>query len=392
MYFDMEGSKMKKSLLLSGILSLILVIALLAGCAFEQPASDEEAIVEVTIVQDMFSTKTIEPGISMDITEYLLKWDTSTTPAANTKTIFPTGGATTVFLLLSPDVTYYFQIEGYNLDGDKIGESIVVPKSFYPGSRGQQSVELKIVPVDGQGNFSISVDWSTAAVDLDAALTAHIFSFDADVSGTPAQSIVGTAGNPSATVSGSLDDGYYKCVIELKDQDTDNPNPVLWSTLEALRIVTGYDSTESYDLIDGQLDALVAVEVSEDMPDNPLDIALYIDVLGDVDNGVVYQADDVLPSYFTIDKTDKQILVVQARPIDRSTKERTSVESFDWYINGTTNVNSEVTSEETVDPATTQSTIQTDPANRNPGLYTLSVMITKNGALSSRSVQFIIAE
>jgi len=388
---------MKKSLLLSGILSLVVAIALLAGCAFEQPASDEEAIVEVTIVQDMFSTKTIEPVNSMDITEYLLKWDTISPPAANTKTVTPTGGTTTVYLLLSPGETYYFQIEGYNLDGDKIGASTIEgPIEFGPGSKVAQQVSLTIEPIVGTGNLEVTVDWSTVDLGsyvLDAEVFLDIFdSSVTDFTTTPLHSFTADpdAGATAATVKNEttddppvadpIDNGYYKCIIKMVDE---SDGALLWTAIDALRIVADdFISTETYNLVQGYLDALVAVKVDENMQD-PLDIELR--VVDDTAN-TYYYADDTLP-VFTISKENGSALVVEAWPIDRSTTQSTSVDSFEWYLDGTIDATAWKDSE---DLAISFSRYRIPSGSFNIGSYSLSVLVKKDGTLSSRTLQFVV--
>jgi hypothetical protein len=416
----MEGSKMKKTLLLSGILSLVVAIALFAGCAFEQPASDEEAIVEVTIVQDMFSTKTIEPNEPMDIAEYELIWWETGSSTENTKTVTPANGTTTVYLLLSPGIEYNFKIEGYNsytdndtVKKDKIGESAVETSTFYPGS--SMTITLEVIPIAAVGDFAVTVDWTavdlTDLPDFDARVEATIekllydedtgvYSYDSPINpsfiGDPAAGVQSTVINGTA-----IDNGYYKCTIQMIDETDPDPDkqPVIWTTVDALRIVAGYISVETYTL-NRQLDAFITVKAEENLKNT-----LFIDftvktVTSDSEGNPVVTGpvpytdpdesvpDNYLPPYFVIPLDANGKIVVWAYPRDRGTRNSTDVDIFEWSLDAgasLTAVSGEsltITSKSGVSIEANDFTI--------PDFHTITVMIYKNGSLSSRSVNFIV--
>jgi len=110
---------MKKQLLWTGILALIAALALVFGCAVQQPAvEEEETVVAFTIGQDMLSAKTIIPEQPMDITQYVLNWwkegqDRSAPISGQTRTVDLAEDQTsaTVLLLLVPSCGQYQGLE-----------------------------------------------------------------------------------------------------------------------------------------------------------------------------------------------------------------------------------------------------------------------------------------
>jgi hypothetical protein len=396
---------MKRKFLLGGILAVIVSIAIIAGCAIEKPAGDEEAIVEITINQDMFTAKTIvPPDITMKIDRYVLKWWLTTAPGTvDSKNVTPVGPSTTVYLLLAPG-EYKFEVEGWN-DTDTgadypIGKGSSPPVTLVP--KIQQPINITIEPVIGSGNYSITVNWTQVDYDFGGTLYVDIWekdatNFDKVTNSTQwldqysiEQPFTDATDPKLVTLSKSdLQNGYYKCIITMTN-DTDTR---LWSTIDALRIVSDYTSEETYTL-KRQLDALVAVNITEDLQ-NPLKIDLWVvdkdGTAGPHGNGWWYSTDD-LPEFFMITNTPNTNLDVWAYPVDAATNLSPTVDKFEWYLdvlNMLTPVEEVLISTGT-NVHESYSRVTQAGNGLNVGSYSLSVLIYKGDTVSSRGFQFIV--
>jgi hypothetical protein len=164
----------------------------------------------------------------------------------------------------------------------------------------------------------------------------------------------------------------------------ESDSAVLYTTIDALRIVADYTSIETY-ILNRQLDALVAVEIDENMQ-NPLDIDFFIN---DGTGGVFYDSADTLPDYFMI--TQSTTIAVEAYPQDRATSLSTSVDKFEWFIDGYISADLYKVGENlTPDGTSSYSRVQIPGSGFGMGAYSLSVLVTKDGTLSSRSIQLIV--
>jgi len=391
---------MKRKMIYGGIIALIAAIALAAGCATNHPATDEEAAIEVTIQQAMVGAKTIEPDIVMDITKYVVSWWPDGNPgAAQTKEVTPApNGTPTKFYLFLTTGMYNFKIDGFNAaDPSAIGSGSYGPISVKP--KATTPVDIVVTPVSGSGNIAITVDWSAYAPnDLNAYVTATLYGPNDATLSTPLRTFTANPGlmEKVANVTGSYTNGYYKCVIQMR---YDSNDALIWSTIDALRIVADYTSTETY-FLNAQLKGVVSGGVTEDLQ-NPLNITL--EVAASTGSGVYY-ASDPLPEFFAVNEGTN--LVVWAYPrIPDGTQggSTTEVASFEWYIDGTIKIDpyqyDGKTWEEispSTDPVRPYSySLFVNGAGLPLGPYSLTVMVKKissTGAttLSSRSFQFIV--
>jgi hypothetical protein len=396
----MRRIMMKRQYLWFCMLAIAGILALVAGCSIEKPVGDGESMVELTIVQDMYSARTIEPSVySMDITSYVLKWWISTEDesTASTKPVTPSAsGTTTVTLLVSPN-SYNFKIEGYNaFDLYPIGEGSAGPISF--GPKVAKSVNITIEPAIGPGNLEINVDWTAyAPLDLDASVSVTVYAMNEKMSDPDDPTYVPTPlfgspftdapgfGEKNATINESgIDSGYYKCLLQMKN-NADNAS--LWATMEALRILKDYDSIKTYILSERVFDSIGNIVVDENLQ-NPLNIDLNVVSSVPAESGN-YPSGTALPDFFTINYGSN--IGVTAKPKDRDTDANISVDSFEWYLDGLVPL-----------PATAEVTTIAPPADPEAytqiitgsglsyGLHTLSVMVYKDSTVSSRDVQFIV--
>lgn len=391
---------MKRKMIYGGIIALIAVIALAAGCTTNQPATNEEAAIEVTIQQAMVGAKTIEPDIVMDITRYMVSWwPAGDVAATQSKEVTPApNGTPTKFYLFLTTGMYNFKIDGFNAaDPSAIGSGSYGPISVKP--KVTTSVDIIVTPVSGQGNFAITVDWRAYAPnDLNAKVTAILYGPNDATLSTPLLTVTADPGlgEKVANVIGSYTNGYYKCVIQMK---YDSNNAVIWSTIDALRIVTDYTSTETY-FLNAQLKGVVSGGVTEDLQ-NPLNITL--EVAASTGSGVYY-ASDALPEFFAVNVgTNIDVWAYPRIPDGTQAGLTTEVASFEWYLDGTLKIDPYTADGKTWealkpgdDPLYAYSYSRfVNGAGLPLAPYSLTVMVKKissTGAttLSSRSFQFIV--
>lgn len=393
---------MKRKMIYGGIIALIAAIALVAGCATNQPATDEEAVIEVTIQQAMVGAKTIEPDIVMDITRYVVSWwPAGNVAATQNKTVTPApNGTPTKFYLFLTTGMYNFKIDGFNAPDPSfpIGSGSYGPVSVKP--KVTTPVDIIVTPVSGSGDVAIRVIWEAYTPnDINAYVTATLYGpNDANLS-TPLTTFTADPGleDKVANVTGSYTNGYYKCVIQMK---YDSNNAVIWSTIDALRIVAGYTSTETY-ILNAQLKGVVSGGITEDLQ-NPLNITL--EVAASTGSGVYY-ASDVLPEFFAVNEgTNLQVWAYPRIPDGTQGGLTTEVASFEWYIDGIIKVDPYKDLNEKIwealkpgdDPLYAYSYSRfVNGAGLPLAPYSLTVIVKKissTGAttLSSRSFQFIV--
>lgn len=344
---------MKKQIIFTVILSLIAVLVLVFGCAIEQPAVDEEeTVVAFTIGQEMMGAKTILPGEVVDITTYKILWWTEEqseteppTPPTEPiegqyKTVKATTDTTTTVILLLFPGKYWFKVEGYNSTPFKVGEGYfnddsealytVVPKKI-------QSIPITVRPLTGDGKLNVTVKWPD--VDFDG-ITPEVSATITPVTGdTPIEASFTLNPNfpdPDARdatyQNEQIPAGYYRFFIQLVDPDPDpdvegEEPEILWSTIEALRIIEDDTSSTTYELKE-ELNAIGLVEITEEM-DNPLTIHFEIGIGSDLTS---YWPDELPVDPF--ETTQGTNLTIIARPYDKDGN-RVAVESFEWYKYGT---------------------------------------------------------
>jgi hypothetical protein len=381
---------MKRKFLLGGILAVIVSIALIAGCAIEKPAGDEEAIVEITINQDMFTAKTIDPGFKLEIAEYEVMW-WFTDGTENSERVEPsTDGKATVYLLLKPG-QYHFKVIGYKAVDETenpIGESDEIVQTIDP--RDKVTIPIPVHPIrSGSERFSITVDWSQAVVaNIDPTIYVYVYNdLDEDPTEPPLEEpdfyfTKADTNDTSATgTSDELTPGYYKCFIRMEEGGTsgeDESGSLIWSTVEALRIVEYYPSSKTYTLI-RHLESWVTLNIDDNLQ-NPLILTYRV-------NGEEYGA--TLPADpFSIDYLKNITIRVKAiNPEDMTFITFTELDR-EWYLNGyegTVNLSGSAYH----DPSNYYTQLSVGNG-LSPGFYSVDVLIKKDGTVSSGTVNFII--
>jgi hypothetical protein len=407
---------MKSKNFFYGILVLIGIVALVAGCAVKQPAEqDELAIVQVTIGDGMLTAKTIEPdNYPMVIQKYVLKWwlksDGDTEPSdpdlVSSKIVNPAAYAadTETFLLLVA-ATYKFKVDGHNADppsaANRIGESEIIEATFKPSKIAQPLGPLTVKPIGGSGDYQITVQWPDVTAAFAGRVDIDIYDKSETFRDPQNPAVKLTDYSTSLTFTDTdksvvlpnvneLPTGYYKCVISMYD-DASTPQR-LWSTIDALRIIDGQISTEIYTLKQ-QLYSLVTANIVNDMQ-NPLEMDLFVQ---DKNGYAVYYWDTgpALLEYFEIDYLNNIIAI--AYPEDPLTKASVSVTKFEWFLDGSIPIDpledaNQIYENTDIANGTTYSEVLVGNYNErlNPGSYQLTVLVTKGESLSSKSIQFII--
>ena len=414
---------MRKILFLPGILVMIGAIALIVGCSIEQKeVPEEEAIVAFAIGQDTLFAKTIEPEVSMDIKTFSIKgykknssggFDLAiNVPAATADD----SGVTVVYLLVVPG-QYYFVITGINGAGDEIGEGTygseaslvdIVPKK-------KHEIFVTVTPKPGTGTLNVTVEWPGVYFDsvvplINAVITPmtgtegdeRTVSFDVDVGvehGTFVTDGLKEGREPLAN-------GYYRFKLKMIDPGSDPVDTAddvtLWSTVDALRIVSGFESKEIYTLVK-ELDAFVPIQITEDM-NNPFEISFNIDPdASGTEFGLTWYDWDKdkttdppyvpLPDYIMVPK-DKNIWVY-AYPYDPVTGANIALDgpdSFEWYVNFFEDRINPASASITYDaaaPAFQWSRLSIG-ADFPEGVYWIDVLMKKDGVIVSRRVKFIV--
>jgi hypothetical protein len=290
----MEGSKMKKSLLLWGILSLILVIALLAGCAVNQQTAPEDGVlVQFNLGGDEFASKTILPDEPMDIQKFVVKgWGPglaiTADPSFRAEVNPDVDDQATVVEFLSPG-DYFIVVEAYNgpdpdtafvigqgfPNDDPVNRYPILPVKF-------QTIPITVRPVIGLGAADFTVVWPLDALSTEPEITVEIKEIDNTVVESGffgAESTIeyppgsGVSKDKKSYTSGDLNNGYYRVVINMYDNVAHDY--LLWSTHEAMRIAANTTSTFIVELVE-ELNAFVEIDITTDMQD-PLNIAFQID-------------------------------------------------------------------------------------------------------------------
>ena len=394
---------MKKQLLWTGILALIAALALVFGCAVQHPAvEEEETVVAFTIGQDMLSAKTIIPEQPMDITQYVLNWwkegqDRSAPISGQTRTVDLDEDQTsaTVLLLLVPG-PYYFQVIGNNTNGFSVGmgydnEDSDVPTTVVP--KQYQEIPIVVRPIPGSGDLSITVEWPDVDFDgLVPEVSATITPVGESALPTASFTVDPAARNAVYTKTG-LEHGYYRFQIQMVDPSLPptDMNYYLWSSIDALRIIANDTSSTTYTL-ERELDALVAVEITEEM-DNPLLIQFYVH---DGTTGAYYYPDELPqvpldpldpdPNYVNFIVTQGPIMEFVAYPQTPTTPPiPTPVDSFEWFLWGIVPL---AVAEE--DLLYSYSRIYLDTTGLDPGVYWVNLLVTKGDILTSERIEFAI--
>lgn len=370
---------MKKSLLLLGILSIALIAALITGCALEQATAPEDgAVVTFSIGKGDFTAKTILPEETMEIANYrVTAYLTSDLVNPVIDEIIPYAGTTvTVVKLLSPG-EYSFKVEAFNTTPFLIGEGfynddpaatvVIVPTDTIV------NIPITVRPVVGTGTFDLTVEWPS--VDFGTVTPAVDVTITGESGQDPPVNIVdapATIAGRNATYSNdTLENGYYRVLLVMRDSITDG---ILWSTIDALRIIDGDESPVKYTL-EKEFDEVVAVDIDSELQ-NPFNIVMRVD-------GVDYTS-DTLPDYFFIASGEN--ITIRAFPRDAVTNASLSADTYEWYLNGIQPLTSV---EDDVDPVDQWSQVSVG-SGLSAGVWYVNMLVKIGDVFVSETVRFII--
>jgi hypothetical protein len=387
----MEGSKMKKSLLLMGILSIALIAALITGCAMEQATAPEDgAVVTFSIGKGDFTAKTILPEEDMEIANYLVTAYLTSDPGnlVINETIPYAGTTVTVVKLLSPG-EYSFKVEAFNTTPFLIGEGFynddpAATVVIEPTDK-VVNIPITVRPAGGEGTFDLTITWPN--VDFGTVTPEVFVTITAESGQDPANNVVDATvtvneENKDATyINNTLDNGYYRVAIMMKGN-----GEILWSTIDALRIIKDDESRVGY-VLEQEFDEIVAVDIDPEL-ENPFIVVLRID-------GVEYISDEentngytLLPDYFFRNKD--QTLTVIALPRD-VTNAALSADSYEWYLNGIQSLTSQ---EDPDDPINQYSQVTVGGTNSGAsttltGTWWINVLVKIGDVLVSETVRVV---
>jgi hypothetical protein len=389
----MEGSKMKKSLLLMGILSIALIAALITGCAMEQATAPEDgAVVTFSIGKGDFTAKTILPEEDMEIANYLVTAYLTSDPGnlVINETIPYAGTTVTVVKLLSPG-EYSFKVKAFNTTPFLIGEGFynddpAATVVIEPTDK-VVNIPITVRPAGGEGTFDLTITWPN--VDFGTVTPEIAVTLTAESGQDPANNVVDDtvtvdeAGRNATYTNDTLANGYYRVLIVMRDSITDG---ILWSTIDALRIIKDDESRVGY-VLEQEFDEIVAVDIDPEL-ENPFIVVLRID-------GVEYISDEentngytLLPDYFFRNKD--QTLTVIALPRD-VTNAALSADSYEWYLNGIQSLTSQ---EDPDDPINQYSQVTVGGTNSGAsttltGTWWINVLVKIGDVLVSETVRVV---
>jgi len=385
---------MKKSLLLSGILSLILVIALLAGCAINQETAPEDGVlVQFSIGGDEFASKTILPDEPMDIELFSVKgWG----PGLDPETADPSFEAevdpdqnnqATVVEFLSPG-DYFIVVEAYN--GLNTDSDFVIGKGFpnddpinrYPILPVKyQTIPITVRPVVGVGTADFTVVWPLDALSTEPEITIEIKEIDNTVveSGSfDAESEIeyppglGYSKDAKSYTSGDLENGYYRVIINMYEDSS--LAKLLWSTHEAMRIAANTTSTFIVELVE-ELNAFVEIDIATNMED-PLNIAFQIDGQPyDPESGQYYEFTEGTDITILAEVTDSDgvpVLLYHSQ--------------YTWWLNGN-GASITLSGYTPVSPDTASQSQITVGSGLPPGIWSINLEAVKGNIVASETIK-----
>lgn len=330
-----------------------LVSVFFFGCSTSDLSEKgETGSIIININDDTFNTKNIEPALDMEIAYYTVYAegpDTATVPL--TRIDKPSSSISINMLDVG---TWIFHTNGWNSNDIEVGYVEVTGIEINSGQ--VTNIDMIIIPVIGVGTLSIDVGWTPFDLLASPSVISEIASVNDLLTKTDLSSLY-SINSINVDYSGVYDNGWYLLTFILND-NVGSPTPIetpIFGFAEAVRIIRSEISQYTTILTVDDINSVVGtalVNLTEQM-DNPIPITF---------NGV---------EIFLLEGND---MTVQAQtPIDPD------LDSHMWFLNGVL-LPAEVTDTIIIGSALQIST------------NTLSLVVKKNGILSSKSIVFNVVD
>lgn len=221
---------------IGSMLIIIIAVSILFNCDFKtvQEPQSSEGILSLSFISNKSLRKTIEPDIDMQITKYSISGEG---PSGESFTKVAVSPGAIYQASLTPG-NWHVSVTGNNRDDIAI-EGGATDVMIVPGEVANSSITL--TPLTGNGFLSLNVSWPGNPFS-NPSVTGTI----TPIGGTAQPiSLTISGDNESASYGDSLNAGYYKVALQLRDNDQ-----VKWGRNEAALVVKGKNSSQSYTITD----------------------------------------------------------------------------------------------------------------------------------------------
>lgn len=344
--------------------ALLATLLLLTGCGLLGTGGADTTL--VLSFSPRLVARTIEPTLSMEVHQYVVSGDGPGTAAFPAEQIAP--DETFVRTSLVPG-DWEITVEAYNEPTQENPDGILIGLAVETVSIASGELlthTITVTPVQEPGELYLGVIWP-AGVLTDPVLEAGLvpsgqdydpshdldFAIDLDPGEDP------DTGDPREGVgyeNVAIDAGYYLLSLRLLDEGT---TPV-WGTVEAVRIVAGQPSEKDYILTTATNRGALELTIAPDL-NNPFDINLSV-----TDNTEFTEGNEV---------------EIEA------TAPGTDVDAWSWYLQGAPLADGSDGATITDGTSNTLLTL----SGLEPAYYTVSVVGTTDGVISSTDVKIRVA-
>jgi hypothetical protein len=311
------------------------VLFIFYGCSLESPQSGPEGTLNLVFSgEGLFTAKTIEPDLDMDVAVY---------------DIFGSGPNGESFEQIGVTSTLVWQkslkpggwtitVNAKNTEGKIIGTGSVYVEII---AGKVTNAEIIVSPLIGEGILDVTVSWPSGVIENPVIMGSIT---PAGGSSEAAPFVYGSDGL-SATYTQTLATGYYMMSIQLYDN-----NVMLWGTIEAVRIISGELSEKTFTLVKDVNSGGLELEIITEM-ENPIEITF---------SGAL----EFLPL-----GSNMTVFASTSEPVD----------SYQWYLRGMP------VSGETGNTITIGETLEL-------GTYWLDLVVVKGSILSSEGIVFEVIQ
>jgi alpha-tubulin suppressor-like RCC1 family protein len=274
-------------------LLLIIVTALAAGCGGSGKPPRATGAISLSISDQQFRARTIQPGLDMNLTAYDIH---GAGPEGETLVRENVSSGTVLINSLKVG-DWTITVDGKN------GAGVIIASGYSvaPVTAGQTvSLTIEVQPLSGNGVLRIALSWPAGRL-ANPVVEATL----APSGGSPASIAFAIAGdNLSATYeNNSLPVGYYTLNVELRDGTSK-----VWGAVEVVRILAGQTSAGTYPL-------------SADMLNSP-EGGIEIGIAPNLHNPIEITFSGQLSSL--PQGSEMTVTATTSQPVD----------SYQWYLNG----------------------------------------------------------
>lgn len=322
-----------------------MLAVILAACG---PVGTSDSAILVISMSPGLETRTIEPGISMEVHHYVVSGDGPEDAGFEELDVRP--GDTLVLRSLPPG-EWTITVRAFNRSADVSPPGDLIGwgrDSVFLAAGELTPLTVTVDPVIGFGTIDIGVSWPDDVLTnptVTGLLVPSGTSPDPDIHRIQfePESVPGSRAGMRHTDT-EVANGYYTLILTLTDGDGSR----LWGTVEAVRIITDEISDEDFKLVKDVNRGGMQVAIEDDLR-NPVTIT------------------------FDVAEEGTQIPAGSGITVSATTSE--PVDAYQWYLNGSLR-------------DSTSNTIAVSDTLA-PGYYTLDLVVeTADGILSSGGISF----